>query len=133
MIFKTKYEKHSKTIDHIVRTLKNSDISPYIVDVLLYGSCARHQEKYGSDVDVLIIISDDAPTDYAFKKELLYLKADLYPENEMDPAEVDSKFIPLNTWLNSSMLYYRIIRREGVSLWNQKETISTLPKMITNT
>ena len=40
--------------EYALRTIQSSCIRPYIKTIYLYGSCARGEEKYSSDVDLFL-------------------------------------------------------------------------------
>lgn len=49
------YQKRSnKAIEAALSEIKKSDIAPFVQNIYLYGSCARNEQTYGSDVDLLI-------------------------------------------------------------------------------
>lgn len=78
--------------------------------IILYGSCARGDAKFGSDVDLCII------TDH--KKslaEILNFKTYIY-KNLPDCAEVDIKFMDEIEYSTSNTLFIKDIRKDGVIL-----------------
>lgn len=43
--------RQDNALAYALDALRNSSISAYVKDVYLYGSCARSQARYDSDVD----------------------------------------------------------------------------------
>ena len=48
----------SKRQRNALRAIQSSCIKPYIKTIYLYGSCARGEEKYSSDVDLFLELSE---------------------------------------------------------------------------
>lgn len=55
-------------LEYAIKYLHTSAISKHISDVILYGSVARGEERFKSDVDILIILHDDFLATYENKK-----------------------------------------------------------------
>ena len=47
-------DRHQKALEYALEYLNHSVFKQYINNVILYGSCARGEENYRSDVDLLI-------------------------------------------------------------------------------
>lgn len=77
----------------------------------LYGSCSRGEEKYGSNVDLLLVLNENFDRKL-LRKEMRMLQANVSTDNLEDP-EVDMKIVIGNQWEKSRMLYYQNIRKEG--------------------
>ncbi|PNH18530.1 hypothetical protein B6K86_09100 [Lachnospiraceae bacterium] len=39
-------ERHEKAIRHTLEAIKQSELSSYVEDVILYGSCARYEQRW---------------------------------------------------------------------------------------
>ena len=49
------YKKRSLiSINYAIAQIKQSKIAPFVQDLYLYGSCARNEQDYDSDVDLLL-------------------------------------------------------------------------------
>ena len=111
------YAKRSdKAIECALSEIKISDIAPFVESVYLYGSCARNEQTYGSDVDLLIELT---PTfDKAEKKSVMIskLRGRLNNLGESMP-EVEAKFVIGDKWKSDESLFYRNIRRDVRKLW----------------
>ncbi len=111
------YAKRSdKAIECELSEIKISDIAPFVESVYLYGSCARNEQTYGSDVDLLIELT---PTfDKAEKKSVMIskLRGRLNNLGESMP-EVEAKFVIGDKWKSDESLFYRNIRRDVRKLW----------------
>ncbi len=107
-----------KTIEHALRIVKQSKIAPYICSVIHYGSAARNEQSYNSDVDLLVVLQDDFSSK-ELKREILLLKGSVKPENLSDP-DVDLKISFEDTLKHSTDAYYASVRRDGVDIWDSK-------------
>lgn len=50
------------SLNHAIRKIKESGIAPYVSGLYLYGSCARKEQDFNSDVDLLLELSPDFNT-----------------------------------------------------------------------
>ena len=78
--------------------------------VILYGSCARGDARFGSDVDLCIVTNHKSSL-----AEVLNFKTYIY-KNLPDCAEVDIKFIDEVEYSTSNTLFINDIRKDGVIL-----------------
>ena len=62
--------------EYALRTIQSSCIRPYIKTIYLYGSCARGEEKYSSDVDLFLELSESFRSRPELKKYLYLLKSE---------------------------------------------------------
>ena len=51
--------RQEQALHYALNAIKKSPISPFVTDVILFGSCARGEEKYSSDVDLLLVLTTD--------------------------------------------------------------------------
>ena len=116
--------------EYALRTIQSSCIRPYIKTIYLYGSCARGEEKYSSDVDLFLELSESFRSRPELKKYLYLLKSEVSSE-ELDDAETDLKIVVGDDWKRNKMLYYTNVRKEGIQIW-PSTVILILQKMIFN-
>ena len=90
--------------EYALRTIQSSCIRPYIKTIYLYGSCARGEEKYSSDVDLFLELSESFRSRPELKKYLYLLKSEVSSE-ELDDAETDLKIVVGDDWKRNKMLY----------------------------
>ncbi|MBQ7444689.1 MAG: nucleotidyltransferase domain-containing protein [Clostridia bacterium] len=74
--------------------------------IVLFGSCARSEDSWKSDVDVLVV-GDDLTLD-----QILPIRG-----KWTDTADI--VFSQEDTYKESKQLFYRDIRNEGVVLWQK--------------
>lgn len=86
-------------------------------NLYLYGSCARNEQDYDSDVDLLLELSPKIDKKLYFE-DMLILKSKVVPVDDLLP-EVDLKIEIGDSWKNNSMLYYQNIRKEGIQIWKK--------------
>lgn len=109
------YALSKYTIQHALKVLKESAVSSFIDAVYVYGSCARKDQHYGSDVDLFIVFKEDFDSK-KYHNELISLSNMIQPESS-DYPEVDAKFEIGNNWKYAKDLYYSNIRKEGINIW----------------
>ena len=52
-------ERSRRAIEYAVREIRASAVAPYVSKLYLYGSCAREEQTYRSDVDFDVGIKTD--------------------------------------------------------------------------
>ena len=100
-------------IQYALRQIKKSPVA--VTKLILFGSCARRQQAFSSDVDLLLEVSENIPED--FRTELVKLRSMVTPV-DADAPEVDLRIFIGNAWEKNPMLYYKNIRRDGIDIWN---------------
>lgn len=104
-----------KTLGYALCRLAGSALSPYINKVYLYGSCAREEQTYKSDVDLLVEFSEDIdPVKHG--PAIIRLKGTISPSS-LEFPEVDMHVVIGDGWRNSKELYYQNVRKEGIEIW----------------
>lgn len=78
--------------------------------LILYGSTARDQASPGSDIDLLVLLSQ--PFDYFV--ELRQIIELLYPLQLESDRLISAKPAPLDEFERGRIQLYRIAKREGV-------------------
>lgn len=111
-----KSARQQATMEYAISQIINSSISNYIVAVYLYGSCARNEEKFSSDVDLLLELRSDFPATPKLRKDIVRLRSDVMTDDIFDP-EVDLKVVVGDEWKKNKMPFYKNIRKDGVLLW----------------
>ena len=87
-------QRQRNAAEYALKVIQSSCIKPYIKTIYLYGSCARGEEKYSSDVDLFLELSES------------FLS-----------AETDLKIVVGDEWKKNKMLYYANVRKEGIQIW----------------
>ena len=96
--------------------IKQSEFADYVTDVYLFGSCAREEAKWKSDLDLLLALSPDAKAIPNFSIKIHALKGSI-SEDEPESVETDLKVVVGDEWKSSSMLFFNNIRKDGISVW----------------
>lgn len=111
-------DRSNKSIAYALEKIRESDISIYVKKIYLYGSCARKEQKFNSDVDLFMELSDNFDIE-KYRNTIIILKGSVSPLDSALP-EVDLKVVIGNSWMNNDMLYYQNIRKEGINLWGME-------------
>lgn len=109
-------ERHEKAIRHALEAIKQSELSSYVEDVILYGSCARYEQRWSSDVDLCLVLKPSIKEVEGYRRLIHILKGTI-SEEEPASVEVDLKVLIGNKWENDHSLYCRNVRKDGISLW----------------
>lgn len=109
-----------RSLEYALYKLKTSEISPYIQQVYLYGSCARREQSYGSDVDLFIELDESFDLE-KYRSALHQIKGSISPTFANLP-DIDLHVTVGEGWKEDKLLYYKNIRKEGIKLWDEQTT-----------
>ena len=104
--------RHAQSLQHALDVLKQPEYKQYIRSIYLYGSCARKEQKYDSDVDLFLFLDNQAPDELIRRMRL-----DVIPHFTL--PEVEIKFSKTNEF-SSSRQFSRNIERAGKLIWERK-------------
>lgn len=106
-------ERHSKSLKFALSVLQDDEHRDVIKEVYLFGSCARGEENYQSDID-LLVIADPKIT----KQQIRNLKNDVCPDDYLLP-EVNLIVTDSFKDASSSNQFNKNVRRDGILLWRR--------------
>lgn len=112
-----KMSRHEKALEYAVRVIRNSPLADYVKGLYLYGSYARGDYKYSSDIDLFLVLEEAARE---YHSEIMELKSDVTDAEDFDGVDVDLKVTFGNAWKESSQFYHRNIRRDGKNIWMKR-------------
>ena len=109
-------ERHKNAMTYALKKIQQSPIALYVKNVILYGSCARGEASWGSDVDLCVLLNEDVRKlpNYA---QIIHLLKGTISEGDAHSAETDIKFVIGDEWQNSGMLYFKNLRKDGIPVW----------------
>jgi predicted nucleotidyltransferase len=108
------HTRYRNAIIHAANTLMSSRLSKEIKHIILYGSCARGETCYDSDVDILVVANDEAIKNADVLREFRLIRGDLADGG--DVANVDIKLMARSSWDKNDSIYLNSIHREGLYL-----------------
>lgn len=114
-----KYEQRSNAAVKIaLDKISQAALAPYVKHVYLYGSCARKEQTYESDVDLLLEM-DPSFNSFADKTEsIIELKKSLSATDSSLP-EIELKIVIGDDWKKSKSLFSLMLTR-GVLSYGSK-------------
>jgi predicted nucleotidyltransferase/DNA-binding XRE family transcriptional regulator len=110
-------DRHLTALKYAKEKISKSSLSKYVKDVILYGSTARGQAEFSSDVDLLMILDDKIKHSKRYNNVIVYLKGNISTDDYSLP-EADLHVVFYETWNNNDNVYFSNIREEGFSIWN---------------
>ena len=105
-------------LEQAQRKIFTSKLAPYVRELYLYGSVARGEETWESDIDLFLVLDEPEGGRKELKKEILNLKGSISGD-EMDDPEVDLKVVFGDAWKSSGQMYYQNVAKEGKRLWGK--------------
>lgn len=109
-------ERHLRAIEYALDRIRESPLRVFVKRVVLFGSCSRGEEKYDSDIDLLLELDESFRGHPELRSNVFLLRSQA-SSVEADDVEADLKFVIGKDWESSRMLFYRNIRRDGIDLW----------------
>lgn len=105
--------RHSASLAYALKALNKEQYREYIDAIYLYGSCARGERNYDSDVDIFLKLSGDTPPDVVRK-----MKSDVIPDDYKLPH------VELNYSRGDSFSvipqFNKNIEKDGKLLWERE-------------
>lgn len=115
-MYQIKSKRHQEALEYAMEQIKKSPLFPYITGVWLFGSCARGEQKYDSDVDLFMELALSETDFYEKRNDVLFLKGTIAPVKVSDP-DVDLKVSIDKNWKQNTSLIYQEIRKDGIQVW----------------
>ena len=112
-------ERHMESASRVAREVLASPVGPYCERIILYGSCARHEQGPSSDVDLLVVLDEEARE--LGSAPLLGLYPRLSDVGRELP-EPDVRFQYGDSWERDPLTYFQFIRKEGKDVWTRQAT-----------
>lgn len=113
--------RHDLALQSAKQKILRSKLSLYAKELYLYGSAARGEVSWDSDIDLLLVLDPSQKNSRELKREIIYLKGSLTDE-EVDAPEVDLKVVFGNGWRTSIQTYYKNIVQEGKNMAEELKT-----------
>lgn len=107
---------HNAEMLKAIDKIKKSKVVPYIVDVLLYGSCARDEQTEDSDVDIAMILSDEISTIKNYTSMLADLRGAVMSTGYMNP-DVDLHFVFQSELDDEESTFIFCLKMDGKTIW----------------
>lgn len=101
--------RHLEAVRQCISIILEEDF--HTEKIILFGSCARSQSRYESDIDLLLLVKE-LPS----SREIRRLKMKL---GEQIALEVDLKVSTAEAFANSTDFFIHNIKRDGVTLWKR--------------
>lgn len=116
--FNFKHHKQEDAFKYAMDAIQKSELYPYLQKIILFGSCARGEETENSDIDLLLVFSEDIKNVPRYLKLYRILRS-MATSDELYDAEADLKFCIGDDWITSDATIYRCIRKDGVVVWKR--------------
>ncbi len=101
-------ERHQEAIEYALNILSANPYKSYIDKIYMFGSCARKEQRYTSDVDLLVECGERIPPELVRSMRIAVM-----PE-ELDMPEIDLKFVARDQWRNQTNRFSQNQVEEGV-------------------
>lgn len=102
--------RHERSLQHALEVLTSERYRTYLDAIYLYGSCARGDQKYTSDVDLLLKLRETVPTGV-----LRSMRVEATPD-DWELPEVELKYFSGEQFSQSNQ-FDKNLREEGKLLW----------------
>lgn len=109
-------DRHKKSLEYAISIIESSSLFHFCDKLYLFGSCAKNNASWESDIDLFLVLKDDIKNYPKLKREIIYLKSNVTTDDFHDP-ESDLKIAIGKEWETDSSLFYENIRKDGILLW----------------
>ena len=105
-------ERHKSALNYAVSEIVKWQYAGSITEIYLYGSYARGEQGYDSDVDIYVVCSQGVPITALRELKMMVMPEDI----NLPEVEVKFGFRPLEM---ETDLFHVNIRKDGVLLWKR--------------
>ncbi|MDE6888625.1 MAG: nucleotidyltransferase domain-containing protein [Eubacterium sp.] len=105
--------RHAQSLQYALNVLRTPKYKPYIRSVYLYGSCARLQQTFDSDVDLFLFLDREMP-DHLIRE----MRLDVIPHYSL--PEVEIKYSK-NDEFSSSYQFNQNLERDARLIWERQK------------
>lgn len=120
-MFEIKSERHNKTLVSYINTLLSNKVINYVNKIYLYGSCARGDQTFYSDIDLFVVLREDT-TDSEFWKVKSILSGEcMLSVSNIEDADIDIHYTRNSEWFSLDDFFYKQIRKDCILLWERNK------------
>ena len=116
-------ERQRKALEYALEIIRKSPVFPYVKAVYLFGSCARKEERFDSDVDLLLVMREEfeevAEADRKMRKAARQLSSQVSVHANREP-KVDLKLVIGDEWEACKMFFFQNVRKDMVCVYEQE-------------
>lgn len=102
-------KRHAASLEKAIDIIINSGAP--VEKIVMYGSCSRGSAKYNSDVDIAVILNDDAEICRDALKELRSAASSI------TSPDVDIHYINTKKYGENNDVYINAVKRDEVVVW----------------
>lgn len=107
-------DRHQMSLQYALNVLEQTQYRNCMDAIYLFGSYARGENKYNSDVDILIQYNDRFTVETGRSMRIA-----ANPDDYRLP-EVELKFVQGEEWKKKEDQFSRNLRKDAVKLWERK-------------
>lgn len=109
-------KRNSDAISYALTQIKSAKIASYVKNIYLYGSSARNNQSFDSDIDLLIVLEESFHKE---KNKSLFLSDLVSKLNETETylPEIEPRFVIGDKWKIKNDTFYENVRKEGIQIW----------------
>ena len=117
-----KSERHQRTLHKYISSVLSNEFVKYINKIYLYGSCARNEQTFYSDIDLFIVLKENINDDEFWKvKSVLAGECMLCVSDAANDADIDIHYTKNSEWYSANDFFYEQIRKDCILLWERNK------------
>lgn len=117
-----KSERHQRTLHKYISSVLSNEFVKYINKIYLYGSCARNEQTFYSDIDLFIVLKESINDDEFWKvKSVLSGECMLCVSDAANDVDIDIHYTKNSEWYSANDFFYEQIRKDCILLWERNK------------
>jgi len=122
-------ERHQNTLnyakEHILKIDNESKYGQIIQSIWLFGSCARKEEKYNSDIDIIIIVNKIGDNERRLMRQMRSSATNIEDLNSPEIDVIfkynngDKNYIPWNDEKENNDTFSKQLRKDAIKIWER--------------
>ena len=117
-------KRHQKSLDYALNIIKDINIknNNFIDSIWMFGSCARNEENYNSDVDLICVVNKNDANTIKLMREIRskVINCDDFNLPEIDVCfkynNGDKNYIPWND-KNNNDTFSKQLKKDAIKIW----------------
>ena len=109
--------RHENALRYALGVIKTSELCQYTKALYVYGRCARHEETYDDDLELMLVLAEEVEHMPHYYSQICKLMNDV-TDPTLFCVKTDLEVVTDDDWNRIESDHFNNIRSEGIEVWN---------------
>ena len=110
--------RHENALRYALDVIKTSDLCQYTKALYVYGRCARHEETYDDDLELMLVLAEEVEHMPRYYSLICQLMNDV-TDPTLFCVRTDLEVVTDDDWNSIESNHFNNIKSEGIEVWNR--------------